>query len=118
MDYITHDSPPQRDDQQRRNIGQRFRLARSRNGYTLEQVARRCGLSRNAVAKWESGAAFPIPEHLAVVAELYRVSLDWLVRGQDETSSGDEESLLAAYRAMSLKRQRLLRELLSEYFAD
>ncbi len=103
-------------DERRKSIGRRFRAARVKNGYTLDQVAQRCGISRNAVSRWESGASFPIPEHLAAVAELYRVSLDWLVREQNEALMTDEAILLGAYRALPAEKQRLLRELASEYF--
>ena len=112
------DAPAPSNDERRKSIGRRFRAARVKNGYTLDHVARRCGISRNAVSRWESGASFPIPEHLATVAELYRVSLDWLVREQDEAVMSDEAALLAAYRALPPEKQRILREIASEYFAD
>ncbi len=115
MVYIEASSSP-RDDARRKGIGQRFRAARVKNGYTVEEVARRCGISRNAVARWESGASFPTPEHLATVAELYRVSLDWLVREGHKPLASDEDALLAAYRALPGEKQRLIRELASEYF--
>ena len=106
-----------RDDERRGRIGGRLRGARMKGGYTLERVAQACGVSRNAVASWERGVSFPIPENLVTVAALYGVSLDWLLAEEAEAIANDEAALLHAYRALPPQKKRLLREIASEYFA-
>lgn len=52
---------------------------RKMNQYTQEEVASRIGVSRQAVAKWESGESAPDVINCNALAEMYNVSLDDLV---------------------------------------
>lgn len=52
-----------------------------------EQVAERLGVSRQAVAKWETGETAPDIHNCVALAQLYDVSVDELVN-HDSTSSG------------------------------
>ncbi len=58
-----------------RNLKALRRLQR----YTLEDVAGRIGVSRQAVAKWESGESAPDVVNCDALAQLYQVSLDDLL---------------------------------------
>ena len=49
------------------------------NKYSQEYVAEKIGVSRQAVAKWESGETTPDIVNCKALAELYDVSLDDLV---------------------------------------
>lgn len=57
---------------------------------TQEDVAERLNVSRQSVAKWESGESLPDIDNCILLAKLYNVSLDDLVRyakdGNDNTS--------------------------------
>ena len=48
-------------------------------GRTQEQLAEAVGVSRQTVAKWESGETSPDLEHAAVLAEMLGTTLDMLV---------------------------------------
>lgn len=52
---------------------------RAQSGLSLERVAELIGVSRQAVAKWESGESMPDLPHCDALAELYGVTLDDLV---------------------------------------
>ena len=52
---------------------------REANKMTLEEVANKIDVSRQAVAKWESGATTPDIANCIALAKLYQVSLDDLV---------------------------------------
>lgn len=39
--------------------GQTISLARRARGYSQEALAEQCGVSRQAVSRWEQGAAYP-----------------------------------------------------------
>lgn len=56
-----------------------FRLFRKEIGYTQEQLAERLGVSRQAVAKWESGETLPDIGICAKLAQLYGTTIDALV---------------------------------------
>ncbi len=52
-----------------------------------EQVAERLGVSRQAVAKWETGETTPDIHNCVALAQLYDVSVDELI-SHDSTNSG------------------------------
>lgn len=59
-----------------------LRFARKRAELTQDQVADKFGISRAAVAQWESlGGTMPDPAKLPVLAGLYKTSIDELLRG-------------------------------------
>ncbi len=56
---------------------------------TQEQVAEKLNVSRQSVAKWESGDALPDIENCIALAKLYNVTLDDLVKyATDKKSDG------------------------------
>ena len=56
---------------------------RKKHGFTQEQVAEKVGVSRQAVAKWESGDTVPDIMNCVSLARLYGVSLDDLVNYEE-----------------------------------
>lgn len=63
---------------------QNLKGLRKQNGYTLEAVAEKLGVSRQAVAKWEKGDTVPDITNCIALAELYNVTLDTLVRNAEK----------------------------------
>lgn len=61
---------------------------RKKNQLSQESVAEKIGVSRQAVAKWESGASLPDIENCCALAQLYNVALDDLVRYQSDQMDG------------------------------
>lgn len=61
---------------------------RKMNQYTQEEVASRIGVSRQAVAKWESGESAPDVINCNALAEMYNVSLDDLVNYNETERDG------------------------------
>ena len=55
-------------------------MLRKMHGYSQEQVSEKIEISRQAYAKWESGASVPDIERAARLAQVYGVSLDSLMR--------------------------------------
>ena len=62
-------------------IGKKLKAARSRAGLTQEQVAEALDVTRQAVSKWETGAAEPSTSNLLALAKLYGIDLSELLRG-------------------------------------
>ena len=65
----------------RRSLGEALRDHRQRCGMTQEFVAEALGVSRQAVSKWETGAAEPSTSNLLALAKLYGVDPGELLRG-------------------------------------
>lgn len=66
------------------NLAANLRHLRNTNRLTQEEVAEKIGVSRQAVAKWESGDSLPDILNCEALADLYDVSLNDLVRYDEE----------------------------------
>ncbi|MET0979876.1 MAG: helix-turn-helix transcriptional regulator [Candidatus Saccharimonadales bacterium] len=66
------------------NIGKRIHEIRQQKNITQEQLASDLAISRQAVSKWEGGKAIPDIENLMYISNLYGVSLDELIKGDDK----------------------------------
>lgn len=63
---------------------QRLAELRRSKGFSQEGLARKLGLSRQAVSKWERAESSPDTENLISLAKLYGVSLDELLNPSNE----------------------------------
>ena len=74
---------------QKNNIACNLTILRQLNQYTQEEVAERIGVSRQAVAKWETGQSVPDILNCDALAKLYDVELDDLIHyDQRQTGKG------------------------------
>ena len=60
-------------------LGNKLAKLRKENNYTQEQLAELLGVSRQAISKWESDAAYPETEKLIRLGKLYNCSMDYLL---------------------------------------
>ena len=65
----------------------RLKDLRAQSALSQEQLARRIGVSRQAITKWESGAGRPELESLVALADVFTVSVDALL-GVDDAHAG------------------------------
>lgn len=72
----------------RRSLAEALKENRSRCKMTQEFVAEAIGVSRQAVSKWETGAAEPSTSNLLQLAKLYGISAEELLNA---ASAGTEE---------------------------
>lgn len=94
-------------------IGERIRAARQQRGWTQEQLAESVGVSRSAVAQWETGRAGQLTGNLARIAEVLSVGIEHLTHGRDkrvplQAGTGDELALLRLYRECAPEDRQLL----------
>ena len=67
------------------SLGNKLAEARRARNLTQEQLAEKLGVTRQAVSRWESGAAYPETDKLVRMAQLLEVSCDYLLQdGVDE----------------------------------
>lgn len=77
---------------------------RKREGLSQEELALFLGVSRQAVSRWEQGAAVPDASNLVKLRQRFRVSLDWLL---DEARDWEEQGAEAPAEKCGLTdRQR------------
>ena len=65
----------------RRSLGEALKAHRQQSGMTQEYVAEALGVSRQAVSKWDTGAAEPSTSNLLALAKLYGVDPGDLLKG-------------------------------------
>lgn len=70
-------------------FGEKLREARKEANLSQEEFAQKAGVSRSAVAKWESDRGMPDVENLKVIASLLNISLDYLL-GDDSRLTFNE----------------------------
>lgn len=75
------------------NIETANRLLQYRKQHNLsqEELAAKIGVSRQAISKWERAEASPDTDNLILLADIYGVTLDELLKG--ESSSNKEEQI-------------------------
>ena len=64
-------------------FSEKLQILRKNKGLTQEELAEKLGVSRQAVAKWESGQVYPDIYNLIQISNLMNVSVDYLVKDQD-----------------------------------
>ena len=95
------------------DIGARIRTAREEQGWTQDQLAAAVGVSRSAVAQWETRRAGQVTTNLTRVASTLGVGVEYLMHGRDKFAAGkinssDELAMLRLYRECSLEDRQLL----------
>ncbi len=96
-----------------RDIGARIRAAREDQGWTQDQLAAAVGVSRSAVAQWETGRAGQVTANLTRVAAALDIGVEQLMYGRERAGpgqpySGDELAMLRLYRECSGEDRQLL----------
>lgn len=94
-------------------IGERIRLARRARGLTQEGLAEAVGVTRSAVAQWETGRAGQITGNLSRIAAVLDVSVEHLMAGSEAPVRarglrGDELAMLRLYRECPAADQQVL----------
>ena len=97
------------------DIGARIRIVRRERGMTQDELADQVGVSRSAVAQWETGRTGQVTGNLSRIAGVLNVNVEYLMYGEDKRAvgdvrQGDELALLRLYRECEPDdRQMLLR---------
>ncbi len=64
---------------------------RKQHGLSQEALAEKIGVSRQAISKWERAEASPDTDNLILLADIYGVSLDELLKGENTEEEKAEE---------------------------
>ncbi len=77
---------------EKKTMGSFMAALRKANGLTQQQVADKLNVSNKTISKWECNEGYPEISMLPVIAELYSVSVDELLRGERITKPFSEEN--------------------------
>lgn len=73
-------------------LSEKLYKLRKKSGLSQEQLAEQLNVSRQAISKWESGAAVPESEKLIIISEYFKVSVDYLLKDVDEEEQKGQEN--------------------------
>ena len=59
---------------------------RKQKGFSQEELAEKINVSRQTISKWEIGSSTPEMEKLIMLSEVFEISLDQLVLGNETLS--------------------------------
>ncbi|PGO32744.1 transcriptional regulator [Bacillus cereus] len=62
------------------SLGQQLKRLRESKGFSQEDVAKKIGITRQAVYKWEHDKSCPDIDNLILLSEMYNVTLDELIK--------------------------------------
>ena len=83
-------------------IGNFLKQLRKENGFTQEQLGEKIGVTNKTVSRWETGTYIPPVECLAMLSDIYKVSINEIVAGQrletDEFVNAAEENISDALK--------------------
>lgn len=72
-------------------IGKKLKDARMRSGFTQESVAEKVNVSRQTISNWENEKSYPDIISVIELSNLYSISLDELLKGDEKMMEHLEE---------------------------
>jgi transcriptional regulator with XRE-family HTH domain len=94
------------------SVGERIATLRRERGISQAGLAAATGVSRSAVAQWETGRAGQVSGNLSRIAKVLDVSVEVLLHGTaargPEGLTGDQLALLRLYRICGAEGQAAL----------
>ena len=92
-------------------LAENIQRRRKAAGWTQEQLAQKCAVSRQAVSKWEAGQSVPSLDKLRQLANCFGISVDELVQddpaaAQTETPQTESPSLVELDQARQTRQRR------------
>ena len=86
-------------------LGDKLSKLRKENNYTQEQLADILGVSRQAISKWESDAAYPETEKLLKLGELYDCSMDYLLKDREDRAASGAKTITLNFNKFYFERK-------------
>lgn len=97
---------------------QRLKELRKINKMTQVQLAKKLDFGYTAIANYESGRNEPAIDILTKLAEIFRVSVDYLIGHADDYVEEshmhpEEKELIEQYRSLDIEEREVLRSLVN-----
>ena len=73
------------------NFSENIKKIRKEHNLSQEQLAEELGVSRQAISKWESGAAYPEMDKIITICKKYNCNIDDLLHSDIKEVKGEEE---------------------------
>ena len=87
------------------SLAEKLVSLRKQKGLTQMDLAERLNVSRQAISRWEAGAAVPSTDNLKVLGELYGVSVDYLLNDKADASFENTEIQEVTYNQEETRKR-------------
>ncbi len=98
---------------ERKTIGRFIASLRKANGYTQSDLAEILGVSNKTISSWETDNSSPDLSILPAIADLFRVSIDELIRGEKNKEAQD--NIVELSQKSEKIRNNMIKSLKSKY---
>ena len=91
------------------SLAEKLVTLRKRKGLTQMDLAEQLNVSRQAISRWEVGAAIPSTENLRILSDLYETSVDYLLNDDAERVTNDvdiQTTETGEYKGKSIVHKR------------
>lgn len=93
------------------NIGDKINSLRKENKMSQENLAKKLGITRQSVSKWESGNTSPDIENILLLAKTFNISTDYLLGATDKK---DNTVVEPVEKIVEIQKESILDKKLSE----
>ena len=76
-------------------LGERIYCMRKEKGLSQEQIAKELEVSRQSISKWELDQTTPEIDNLIKLSEIFNVSIDTLIKGENQTKESHATTRMA-----------------------
>ncbi len=76
---------------------------RKKNGWSQEELAEQLGVTRQSISKWESAQSTPDLERILMMARIFGVSCDYLLKDDMEVEEYTNEAEPSSHRRISME---------------
>lgn len=83
-------------------LKERIQNLRKEKGLSQDELAGRLGIARQSVSKWESGISQPDLNNIVRLSEIFEVSTDYLLKGEETQAVSEKKSWLTPQKAAVL----------------
>ena len=81
-------------------LNEKIIMLRKKQGYSQEDLSEKLNVSRQAISRWESGAALPDAQNILQLSKIFNVTTDYLLNDEYE-SDGDLPPVKNAEEALA-----------------
>ena len=71
------------------SLGKNIYNLRKEKGYSQEELAHKCNVSRQAISKWEADEVMPDTNNLLILSKIFHITIDELLENEVHTAKPD-----------------------------
>lgn len=98
------------------SLATNIKQLRISNNMSQEVLAKKVGVCRQSISKWELGISLPDIEHIVILAKIFNTTIDFLVDNVIENKSNIKEKEIEKYDKIEIIFKVVLSVIIISYF--